>query len=182
MAVTTDLPYSYMPFVQGMVVATLSLIYILFMEPEKLLAMNGTAAGHAFFAGFMSWIGQETLLVGVAVSKSALGMYGQQSGLIVPILFDVAIAQTRYLLVTDSVGLTLIVVLQVLNIASSVYDDPKNSSEIDEENAKSKGLLDAQPFDQSSDENKVDDFNHDKYVHHNCSSTDFDHEKHPTEI
>ena len=53
------------------------------------------AFAYAFIGGFFSWLAQESLILGVLVSKSALGTYGFQSGILMPIFFDSAIAGTR---------------------------------------------------------------------------------------
>lgn len=64
------------------------------------------------------------------MSKSALGTYGFQSGIFVPIIFDTVIAKTRSILFTDGVGLGIILLMQILNVVAALFcTKPKEDDE-----------------------------------------------------
>ena len=87
--------------------------------------MKFDAFAFGFIASLISWLAQECLVLGVTVSKSALATYGFQSGLVVPVVYDAFITKTHPLLFIDSIGLTLIIILQIFNIVKSLLKKDK---------------------------------------------------------
>jgi len=54
------------------------------------------------------------MIIGLRISKSALASYGEMTGICVPFLFDILYFGRKFLAI-DAIGLSLIVVLQVIN-------------------------------------------------------------------
>lgn len=103
-----DQPPSLVPFVQGICVAPVVLVYILIFDLAKLKDITMHAVLLSVVGGIISWMSQEMLNAGVSVSKSGLGQMGFQVGIIVPIIYD-ALVGKRSIMFIDYVGLAVII-------------------------------------------------------------------------
>lgn len=103
-------PPSLVPFIQGIVVAPLALVYILIFDLESLKKMNFNSLLLALTGSIISWGSQEMLNAGTMVSKSGLGSMGFQAGIILPISYDL-IAGKRELMMIDLVGIITIITI-----------------------------------------------------------------------
>ena len=83
----SDVSVSFLPFFQGSVIFILTVIYIMIWDRESLSEPTMEAYLYAFAAGVISWVAQESLILGSMSSKLALGTFAQQTGFVIPILF-----------------------------------------------------------------------------------------------
>lgn len=120
MGAKTKLPPSLVTFFQGLTISTVTFVYLIIWERHEVANMKLDAFFFAFLAALTSWLAQECLVLGVTVSKSALATYGFQSGIVVPVVYDAFIAKTHPLYIVDSIGLLLIIILQIFNIVKSL--------------------------------------------------------------
>jgi hypothetical protein len=59
----------------------------------------------------VGWMAIEFMILGARMSKSAIASYAEQTGLVPPFLFDYLVLDRKFL-VTDGIGITLLVSLQ----------------------------------------------------------------------
>jgi hypothetical protein len=73
------------------------------------------------------WIGLEFIVIGVNISKSAIASYGEMIGIILPFVFDMTALGRKFVL-TDLIGLILIVLLQILRAFNSFKESEKTKT------------------------------------------------------
>lgn len=119
------------PFVSGLVSFPLIFVVVCFYEPFDFGYFFGSAdqsienSGlkttdkypNALLMGFLGsifgWLGLELVVIGVNISKSAVASYGEMVGIVLPFIFDMAVLD-RTLVMTDLIGLVLIILLQLI--------------------------------------------------------------------
>lgn len=106
-----DAPLSLVPFIQGLVVAPLTIIYILIFDRDCYKKFTTDSVLYALAGATISWMSQEMLNAGASVSKSGLGTMGFQIGIVVPICYDV-ISGKRELMFIDVCGIIIIFLVQ----------------------------------------------------------------------
>lgn len=151
-----SIPKAMYPFASGLLNTTMMLIYISIYEPFDFSYFStpdpaATPAGEAkelqpssdyqaaiqlaFLAAFFGWMGLELMVVGLNYSKSALASYGEMMGVTVPFLVDGLVFGRQFVL-TDYIGLALILVLQMYRAFKSMKE-----AAVEEESRKADKLL-----------------------------------------
>ena len=137
------IPKGIVPFVSGVHTTTLMLLYCSVYEPidfglipralfsSKELPADDSKALLAIFYGFLAgifgWLAIDFMTIGVRISKSAISSYAEQTGIVLPFLFDIFFFG-RQMLLTDALGLTLIVILQSYQAYLSMQEAGKEES------------------------------------------------------
>lgn len=103
-----NIPKGIVPFVSGVYTTTLMVIYCSFFDPldfglfPRLMGLSPQtpeqvpvdqkslkAIQFGLIGGFFGWLGIDFMAIGVQMSKSALSSYAEQTGIILPFLFDI---------------------------------------------------------------------------------------------
>lgn len=133
----TELPSAIIPFLSGLTALVVVGAYCIIFEPFQkptyywliLYPSYPTALLYAFIGSFFGYLAIEFMIIGCRITKSALATNAEQCGILLPFAFDVFYLGRQFLL-TDGLGLTLVVVLQsFLAYRSTIKAQEKEGSD-----------------------------------------------------